>query len=259
MPVRAPFPTKRLQIVSENKVIAASGQYTAPSGRIVTLGTNGEQLSAQTELIDEEIPAKTVPRAEAYHYADHVRQEDTISCILGLRAENVQGEILALNFANANVAGGGYILGGDAQEESLCRNSLLYAAIAPHSEYYHYHRMHPSPLYSDRMLYSPNVPIIRSADGELLETPQMCSFLTSPAVNRRLARPWVSNEKIDAAMQRRIEKIVVFAAKRKPSVLLLGAFGCGVFGNKRETVFPMMEAAVTRYLPQEIRVIFPLP
>lgn len=248
-----------LQIAQSNRTIAQCGQY-AVNGKTVTLPRNGKVLADATELLEPVIPAEPSPRTTAFHIDDHIRKLDTISCVLELRAEGVRGEILALNFANANIAGGGYILGGNAQEESLCRSSLLYAAIAPQKDFYRCHHLHPSPLYSDRMLYSPDVPVIRTSDGKLLETPQMCSFLTSPAVNRTLAKLCFTREKtIGDAMRTRITKIIAAAAEIKPEMLVLGAFGCGAFGNRRETVLPMFESAVNAYLPDTVQVVFAMP
>ena len=259
MPVRKPIPMNRLKIVGENKKIAADASYQSPSGKTVRLSADGNALAARTKLLEPTLPAAESARTEPFRYTDHLRKTDTVSCVLALREAGETGEILALNFANAHIAGGGYLLGGDAQEESLCRCSLLYASIASQNGFYRWHHLHPTPLYSDKMIYSPDVPVIRSADGVLLETPQICSFLTSPAVNRRLARPWISNEKINAAMQQRTAKIIAAAAEIKPAVLVLGAYGCGVFGNRREDVLPMFEDAIMKYLPPEVAVVFAIP
>ncbi len=259
MPMREPLPVRRIQIVGENREIAESAQYTAPSGKSVTLPQNGDALAAATQLLDIELPEDAVPCRASFSWEANQRAVGTVECAAQLRAEGVKGEILALNFANANVAGGGYVLGASAQEESLCRASLLYAAIAPHSEYYNYHRTHPTPFYSDKMLYSPNVPVVRDGMGNLLEEPFLCSFLTSPAVNRRLARPIWSNKKIDAAMAQRTAKIIVAAAKIVPEAVILGAYGCGVFGNRREVVLPMFEDAICKYLPEGVKVFFAMP
>lgn len=256
MPMPMPL---NLRIAAENRVIAKEGCYYLRGRTKIPLPADGNALAARTKLLDIELPQTQQPRAEQYRHTDHTEPLDTISCILKLRAEGVQGEILALNFANANVAGGGYVLGGNAQEESLCRASLLYHAIAPHQEYYRSHRLHPTPLYSDKMLYSPDVPVFRDAKGKLLETPQICSFLTVAAVNRTLAKPLYSEQKITDAMQLRTAKIITAAAEIKPEVLVLGAFGCGAFGNRREVVLPQFDDAINRYLPPDVRVIFAIP
>lgn len=256
MPMPMPL---NLRIAAENRTIAKDGCYYLTNRTKVMLPADGKALAERTKLLDIELPQAHQPRTEQYRHTEHIEPLDTISCILKLRADGVRGEILALNFANANVAGGGYILGGNAQEESLCRASLLYHAIAPHKEYYTYHRLHPTPLYSDKMLYSPDVPVFRNVKGKLLGAPQICSFLTVAAVNRTLAKPLVSEQKITDAMQRRTAKIIAAAADLKPEVLVLGAFGCGAFGNRREVVLPQFDDAVNRYLPSDVRVIFAIP
>lgn len=253
-----PCPT-RLRIAAENRRIAASGTYTLPGGRSVSLPENGDALARKTFLLSPE-PMQEQEGGREFRLAEHIRACDTVSAVLSLRSEGVRGEIIALNFANAMFAGGGYRFGGDAQEESLCRCSLLYHALLPHREFYWRHRLRPSPLYSDRMLLSPGVPIIRSMDGSLLEEPQSCTFLTCAAVNRRFARLLFFREKtITEAMRARVDGILCAMARRKPEAVVLGAFGCGSFGNRREVVLPMIEDAVNRFLPRETAVVFAAP
>ena len=58
--------------------------------------------------------AKTpIQRKENFRVKDNLLKSDTISAILTYGF----GKTIALNFANANIAGGAYILGGEAQEE----------------------------------------------------------------------------------------------------------------------------------------------
>lgn len=180
---------------------------------------------------------------------------DTISAIL----EYGSGRTIALNFANAMFPGGGYILGGNAQEEALCRASLLYYTIRTASDYYRRNRLHVLPTYTDAMIYSVNVPVIRDNSGKLLEKPQICDFITCPAVNRTFARFMFRRQSLDAIMQTRIDKIIQLAASKQPDTLILGAFGCGEFGNRRETVYPQFESAISNYLPQSIKVVFADP
>ena len=60
-------------------------------------------------------------------------------------------------------------------------------------------------------------------------------------------------------MAERVERIVVLAARNQPDVLILGAYGCGAFGNRRETVYPQFEQAINRYLPDNVQVVFADP
>ena len=60
-------------------------------------------------------------------------------------------------------------------------------------------------------------------------------------------------------MQERIDRIIALAARKRPDVLVLGAYGCGAFGNRRETVYPQFERAINRYLHDAVQVVFADP
>ena len=201
------------------------------------------------------LPMQDVSRQNVFWVNEHLLRTDTVSAILQHRGKRV----CALNFANANFPGGAYILGGSAQEEALCRASLLYYTIRTAKRFYRANHLHVLPDYTDHMIYSEHVPVIRDNAGNLLETPLDCDFITSPAVNRTFAKLLFPRSKLDTIMQNRIEQIIALAAQKRPEVLVLGAYGCGVFGNRRETVYPMFENAVNRFLPGDVDVIFADP
>ncbi len=186
---------------------------------------------------------------------EHLVKCDTITAVLMHPGKRC----MALNFANANCPGGAYILGGNAQEEALCRASLLFYTIRTSTDYYLRNQLHVLPNYTDGMILSRHVPVIRDASGALLDTPMEADFITSPAVNRYFARLIMSRRKLDETMERRIAGIIRLAAKEHPEVLILGAYGCGQFGNKRADVYPMFERAITHYLPEDIEVVFADP
>lgn len=145
---------------------------------------------------------------------------------------------LVMNFANAHVAGGGFKLGANAQEEALCRCSTLYASISSSkaAEMYRYNNTHLGMVESDYMLLSPEVCVFRSADCELLEKPFRAAVITVPAPNKRCAALLAGEKKIAETMTRRIRIMLRIAAKNKYKNLVLGAWGCGAFGNPPEKV-----------------------
>lgn len=179
----------------------------------------------------------------------------TVECILA----NAGKRMIALNFANAMYPGGGYVLGGNAQEESLCRASVLFYTIRTQKNFYRKNRLHILPDYTDTMIYSENVPVIRNEHGERLEKLVLCDFITCPAVNRTFAKFMFTRRRINHKMFVRIEKIIKLAVSKKPEVLILGAFGCGMFGNKQKKVLPMFEEIINKYVPDDIKVIFAIP
>lgn len=203
-----------------------------------------------------QVNIKTIKRAVPFKIADNIADMTTLECILKNRRRN---HIVALNFANALFPGGGYILGGDAQEESLCRSSLLYYTIHTQKDFYLKNLLHVLPDYTDTMIYSGNVPVIRNQDNKLLKKPCRCDFITCPAVNKHFAKFIFHEIRISYTMKRRIEKIVSLAASKKPDLIILGAFGCGAFGNDREAVFKAFEEAVNKCVPDDIDVIFAVP
>lgn len=209
----------------------------------------------KSEIITN-VDIKKVNRKSYYSVNDNIVNQSTIDCIIDLRM-HFNGNIIALNFANANFSGGGYILGGDAQEESLCRASMLYYAIKDCNKFYNHNRFKSVPfIYSDYMIYSPNVLIIRNGNDILLDIPVECSFITCPAVNRTFAKFFTSDKKINNIMKSRIEKILSLAVSKNPQVIVLGAWGCGVFDNKKDVVFNLFEKAINEIAPDNIKVIF---
>ncbi|KYH06566.1 TIGR02452 family protein [Chryseobacterium cucumeris] len=157
----------------------------------------------------------------------------SLKAILQLSEEENQEKIMCLNFASAKNPGGGFINGAEAQEESLARTSGLYESLLQAFDYYTIHRAMESCFYTDTMIYSPKVPVFRKDKGELLPKPVLCNFITSPAVNTGVVKrqePERAHEILDA-MDLRMDKMLSLALQQGNEVLILGAWGCGVFKN----------------------------
>ncbi len=140
---------------------------------------------------------------------------------------------LVLNFASAKKPGGGFLNGARAQEESLARSSALYACIEGRAMYTD-PRTQSDALYSSWMIWSPDVPVLRDDEsGDLLEEPYLCAFLTAPAPNAGvvLARSPERAAEVERVMRERVTRSLAVAAVHGHRQLVLGAWGCGVFGN----------------------------
>ena len=147
-------------------------------------------------------------------------------------------EVLCLNIASAKNPGGGFLGGSQAQEESLARATALYPCINAKQGYYETNRKCRTCLYTDHMIYSPAIPVFRDDDDQLLATPYNVSIITAPAVNTGALR---RNEpekvaKVADVMLGRIEKVLSLAVCHGHRTLVLGAWGCGVFGNDPASV-----------------------
>lgn len=145
---------------------------------------------------------------------------------------------LVMNFANAHRPGGGFLSGARAQEESLCRCSTLYKSISSKKaqEMYDYNNRNYDPCDSDYMLLSEYVYVFRDKDGAFLDAPFWTSVVTIPAPNRNGRAASVPQEELDEMMESRLIKMFVLAAKKGYRNLVLGAWGCGAFGNDTERV-----------------------
>lgn len=133
---------------------------------------------------------------------------------------------LALNFANGIHPGGGFLGGARAQEEVLCRSSALYKMIVD-DQMYAEHRQRPQPDSTDWAIYSPDVPVFRTDVGAVLEQPWLLSIITCAAPYApALGQPRAGN-----LLKRRIDRVLAIARAYGHSVLVLGAWGCGAFGN----------------------------
>lgn len=133
---------------------------------------------------------------------------------------------------------GGFLGGSQAQEESLARSSGLYPCLTRYMEMYDTNRQYPSCLYTDQMIYSPDVPVLKNDAGMLLDKPYVLSFITSPAVNAGAVQ---ENEpqhidRIALVMRDRIRKVLSVALHQGHTTLVLGAWGCGVFRNEPRDV-----------------------
>ena len=117
-----------------------------------------------------------------------VTDESTLESAKRICKEDEKANPFVLNFASAKNPGGGFLSGSQAQEESLARSSALYPCLTKHREMYDYNRGRRTMLYSDYMIYSPDVPVFRNDDGSLIQKPYLVSFMTSPAVNAGVFR-----------------------------------------------------------------------
>lgn len=135
--------------------------------------------------------------------------------------------------ASARNPGGGFRNGAQAQEESLARSSALYRCQLAAPEFYAHHRADRDLAYSDRVIHSPAVPVIRDNDGDLLDEPYRMSFLTCAAPNlaaiRRQQPARVTD--VPAILRSRARRVLDVAHEHGHRALVLGAWGCGVFGN----------------------------
>lgn len=225
---------QRLEIANETLAILARGTYEI-DGMTVQLSAALDEMRNGTELYtpsDLELLVDSISKQPQFETEISVCNCTTFAAARSLLAAGYSNP-LCLNFASAKNPGGGFLSGSQAQEECLARASALYESLVTQMTYYEINRAHSSSLYTNHMIYSPRVPVFRTDDDALLQEPYFVSILTSPAVNAGAVR---KNEPssvslIQQTMQTRIRSVLTVARKHGHDAIVLGAWGCGVFGN----------------------------
>ena len=114
-------------------------------------------------------------------------------------------------------------------------------------------------MHSDWTIYSPGVPVFRDDEGQLLEEPWECAFITCAAPNaRRLQARGPGRPRSDSRGHgRRVHRVLSIAGRHGHEAIVLGAWGCGAFGCNPDDVAPAFAGELTgRYEGVFERVTF---
>jgi len=220
------------EVAAETLAIIERGGYTAPSGAAVDLRDSIDASVRGTVLYTPEDLAGLPPRSSGGSLSRmEVTAETTAAAARRLVVEG--NRVVALNFASAKRPGGGWLGGARAQEEDLARCSALYPCLLVQPRYYDANRASASLLYTDHLIYAPDVPFFRDDGLQLLEAPCLVSVITAPAPNAGevLSRDPHAGPQVQAALAARAGKVLSVAAQQGHRTLVLGAWGCGVFRN----------------------------
>jgi uncharacterized protein (TIGR02452 family) len=234
--------SRAAELGRETLRILQEGTYMAPSGHIVDLRDAIAQAGAGTQTYP---PQREIPPAANRRHATRIAVTNETTLAAASRLVAAGHRPVALNFASARHPGGGFLGGAQAQEEALVRASGLYACLSG-NPMYAWHETHRNPFYTDYAIYSPDVPVFRREGGTLLDEPYSCAFITCPAVNASVAlqRDPTCRPAIRTAMAQRIARVLAIAAAHDHPHVILGAWGCGVFGNNPHEIATLFRAAL---------------
>lgn len=163
--------------------------------------------------------------------------------------EKDKKEILILNFANPVNPGGGVRRGAIAQEEDLCRKSSLLLSLESEEaeNYYTYNRSLNTNMGSDAIIIMPKVEIIKDENGNLLDETVVVAVMTCAAPMIRYGYEGFSEEEYRTMFYNRIIGMLRCAAVLGYKSLVLGAFGCGAFGNDAKVVSDLFHGAIDNF------------
>lgn len=157
--------------------------------------------------------------------------------------------VCILNFASAKHPGGGFLKGSRAQEEDLCRAMGLYPVLAA-DKCKPFYTPTGTWKYSNRIIYNPNVPMLGGGYADVL---------TCAAPNLRNNKETVSTAELEALWVDRWTRVLNVASLHSSDMLILGAWGCGVFGNPPILVAKVFMDLWPKYSKNFEHVIFAIP
>ena len=176
---------------------------------------------------------------------------DTVTAALIACNASECGKVAVLNFASFTNPGGGFIYGAMAQEEAICHSSTLYNVLSENKEFYEQNNSFINDgLYKDRALYTPSILFIGEKGSRVVDVITCAAPSKTEAMSHGIPK-----DTIDRTMKKRIAFMYDVALSNQVDTLILGAWGCGVFGNDPEKVCKTMIA----YCPKEMSVIFAIP
>ncbi len=157
--------------------------------------------------------------------------------------------ILVLNFANPVTPGGGVRKGSKAQEEDLCRRSSLLVSLESMKAraYYEYNRSLGTYMGSHALMIHPQVEIFRDENGQLLPETVIVAVMTCAAPMITHGLEGMTQEQYETLFYDRITGMLKVAAYLGYTHLILGAFGCGAFGNDARIVSDLFYKALKEF------------
>ncbi|KAI8612101.1 hypothetical protein BC830DRAFT_1138272 [Chytriomyces sp. MP71] len=236
--------------------------YTSPSGVMVSLTMALERQVAANRVVLWSDPVSLPELASSLTrnvIKVSVLPVTTMQALRLLRSSEPKEtrnlrKLGALNFASATTRGGGWLGTALTQEECITRNSTLYHSLSLPltSAYYTRERNKGDPayfLYNDTAIVSPHVVFFKDEFSCAALEPHDCFeavIVTCPAV---MARNYFKEASADGAKTRQVHEEVVRETMRvrirrvlaqfheeRCDAVVLGAFGCGAFGNNAEMV-----------------------
>jgi uncharacterized protein (TIGR02452 family) len=192
--------------------------------------------------------------------------QDTLTCAERLVQNHGFTRVLILNFANNAKPGGCVDDGFGAQEEDLFRRSNLFCAVP--KELYPIDTVFPPGSLVERegtkklaLLYSPHVSVFKKSEKFNFETMPTffnvsvitCAALMDPSshVLGSTRKRFYAKTSDRDLMRRKIEMLLIVALREgfygPKTAVILGAWGCGAFGNPEDEVAAIFNEVISRY------------
>jgi len=231
-------------LVEDNDALIKEGGFKLPDGTWQPLPS-----PEPAEVVRCASPSDVAAAPRCFSVTEiSVANVDTLTAAL------VLGDASALNFANATTPGGRYRSGGLAQEEDLCR---LLPQLYPSLNSCEY------PIEPDTALVSRGLLAVRQAGtyercrcmGEKITV--ISAAMPCGMADRRPKGGWAGSTWAETVTLR-IRTVLQAAQQAGHANVVLGAFGCGAFGNPAGPVAAIFreQLAAAEFRGSFARVVF---
>ncbi len=166
---------------------------------------------------------------------------DTVSA---LQVYAKYGKCAVLNMASAKTAGGGVTWGAKAQEEALFRCSNLAFSIDP-KDY---------PLGISEAIYSMNATFFK--DFHYNDINPLTTDVITIAAYKRPNELDIPRETYEHITEKKIVSIFSEAIENDVKILILGAWGCGVYKNDPQYISGVFKKVIADYKNSFESIIF---
>ena len=247
----------RIKVQRDTISIFDKGWYINNKNEIINV-VNNDSIESTTKHYKDSL-------VDMYHNVGLMKYDETDMFIVrhdclevGLFFKSIGFNPVVLNMANAIHPGGGYKTGESAQEESLFRRTNLHLCLDSQRK-----RLYPIPKRG--ALYTPDATVIKHSEFDnyrLMDNVQHICFISAAA--HRCGKDDVINidetkvltEDVEILMQNKIDSIFELAAVKHHDVIILSAFGCGVFGNPPGCIAMLFKNAINKYKKHFRYIIF---
>ena len=191
-------------------------------------------------------------------YTGKIETLDMTTSDAAYYASNTEYNITILNFASFKNPGGKFLNGSMAQEESLCHKSFLYNVLRNFdSTFYEYNRKHTNySMYSNRAIYSPSIMFFDENYGIMSFNVITCA---APNIGSGSKYYNVTDKENHDILLSRCKFVLDIAHQNLTNILILGAFGCGVFKQNPYNVANTFKYLLMNNGYKFKKVIFAIP
>lgn len=231
------------QIFAETVEIVEGGGYETKTGVVVEL-PNDKAMRDGSVLYQQELP---MAGETDYKGTTSIKvlEQDCLVVAKGMLERGYNPAVL--NLASSWSPGGGVVQGSRAQEESIFRRTNLYRSLYQfaHGGKPDMFATKPEPIdlkktphYKEHLdyhfggIYTPGATVFRASNFELFQKPFQMSFIIVAAIKEPVLTPTGHLTDADKDQTRdKIRTILRIGLKHGHDCLVLGALGCGAYGN----------------------------